>query len=190
MPTDLQEPIVETPPVTIPGDSTAMAGYAANGRGCFDPPIVRRADRRFVRQTEPGDAGEKPGRKSRQSGAVLTTALMFRPAAVAGRTSASNSRSRPGYGSPCSSAVLAEAMAKGRVKPVPTACAKPKPAPRRRRSPQRQNRSRPGCHYAKATSCEPNDVIPGDGDVIEGIASVDESVITGESAPVIRELWR
>jgi len=35
--------------------------------------------------------------------------------------------------------------------------------------------------------CEPSDVIPGDGDVVEGIAAVDESAITGESAPVIRE---
>ncbi len=35
--------------------------------------------------------------------------------------------------------------------------------------------------------CESGDLIPADGDVVEGIASVDEAAITGESAPVIRE---
>ena len=35
--------------------------------------------------------------------------------------------------------------------------------------------------------CEANDVIPSDGEIVEGIASVDESAITGESAPVVRE---
>ena len=35
--------------------------------------------------------------------------------------------------------------------------------------------------------CEANDLIPSDGEIVEGIASVDQSAITGESAPVIRE---
>jgi len=35
--------------------------------------------------------------------------------------------------------------------------------------------------------CEAGDIIPGDGDIVDGVASVDESAITGESAPVVRE---
>lgn len=35
--------------------------------------------------------------------------------------------------------------------------------------------------------CEPGDIIPMDGEIVEGIATIDESAITGESAPVIRE---
>lgn len=35
--------------------------------------------------------------------------------------------------------------------------------------------------------CEAGDIIPADGEIVEGLASVDESAITGESAPVVRE---
>ena len=55
------------------------------------------------------------------------------------------------------------------------------PAPTAARSPHRSLRR------GDVVVVTAGEVIPGDGTVIEGIASVDESAITGESAPVIRE---
>ncbi len=46
---------------------------------------------------------------------------------------------------------------------------------------------RPICNVGDIVLVEAGDLIPSDGDIIEGVASVNESAITGESAPVIRE---
>jgi K+-transporting ATPase ATPase B chain len=49
--------------------------------------------------------------------------------------------------------------------------------------------TKPSSHLIKGDVflCEAGDIIPTDGEIIEGIATIDESAITGESAPVIRE---
>ncbi|MFZ0665040.1 MAG: potassium-transporting ATPase subunit KdpB [Acidimicrobiales bacterium] len=85
---------------------------------------------------------------------------------------------------------FAEAMAEGRGKAQADTL-------RKMRSETEARRLRPDgteervaaseLHKGDLVVCEANDVIPSDGEIIEGVASVDESAITGESAPVIRE---
>ena len=84
---------------------------------------------------------------------------------------------------------FAEAMAEAAEKPRPTPCARPGQMCRRSGCIRRNDREVPGFDAAcgDVVICEAGDLIPGDGEVVEGIATVDESVITGESAPVIRE---
>ncbi|MFD9871198.1 potassium-transporting ATPase subunit KdpB [Streptomyces niveus] len=84
---------------------------------------------------------------------------------------------------------LAEAVAEGRGKAQADTLRKAKTDSVARRLTGRNEERVPGTELrvGDLVVCEAGDIIPGDGDVVEGVASVDESAITGESAPVIRE---
>lgn len=90
---------------------------------------------------------------------------------------------------------LAEAVAEGRGKAQAESLRKTKTATMARRlvgwapgTPGREEAvAAPLLQQGDIVVVEAGQPIPGDGDVVEGIASVDESAITGESAPVIRE---
>ncbi|MFF8729008.1 potassium-transporting ATPase subunit KdpB [Streptomyces sp. NPDC015171] len=84
---------------------------------------------------------------------------------------------------------LAEAVAEGRGKAQADTLRKAKTDTVARRLAGDAEERVPGTELriGDLVVCEAGDVIPGDGDVVEGVASVDESAITGESAPVIRE---
>ncbi len=88
---------------------------------------------------------------------------------------------------------FAEAMAEGRGKAQADTLRKARTTTMARRLAARDRASAiqevaaPDLRKGDFVLVEAGDAIPGDGEVIEGVASVDESAITGESAPVIRE---
>jgi K+-transporting ATPase ATPase B chain len=85
---------------------------------------------------------------------------------------------------------FAEAMAEGRGKAQADTLRKSRAetlAHRLRKNGDREDVPSSKLRAGDIVSVCAGEIIPGDGDVIEGIASVDESAITGESAPVIRE---
>lgn len=84
---------------------------------------------------------------------------------------------------------FAEAVAEGRGKAQANALRKARKdtIARRLRGKTEEKVPAPELQKGDLVVCETGDIIPADGDVVEGIASVDESAITGESAPVIRE---
>lgn len=84
---------------------------------------------------------------------------------------------------------LAEAVAEGRGKAQAESLRKSKKETVARRLTDSGEEQVPGVELkiGDLVVVEAGQVIPGDGDVVEGIATVDESAITGESAPVIRE---
>jgi K+-transporting ATPase ATPase B chain len=84
---------------------------------------------------------------------------------------------------------FAEAMAEGRGKAQAASlrAARTQTFARRLRGTVEDRVSAPELNLGDLVVCEVGDIIPSDGEIVEGIASVDESAITGESAPVVRE---
>ena len=85
---------------------------------------------------------------------------------------------------------FAEAIAEGRGKAQADALRKSrKDIPARRRRPDGRFEEVPSSELRKGdvVRVEAGESIPADGEIVEGVASVDESAITGESAPVVRE---
>ncbi len=161
---------------------------AARRHSLFDRDIVRQAVAASFHKLHPRSMMKNPVMFVTEAGAVLTTlGLFFRPA------------NEPlGFGLQVAIwlwftvlfANFAEAMAEGRGKAQADALRKTRTRTvanllGKDGSPERV----PAEQLRKddVVIVSAGEVIPGDGEVIEGIASVDESAITGESAPVIRE---
>ena len=183
-------------------------------RPLFDPPIVRRAAVDAFKKLNPRLQVRNPVMFIVLIGSVLTTVLAVLAllgqgeaaqvalnAGASPEAAAQASRGSAGFIAAISLwlwftvlfANFAEAMAEGRGKAQADSLRKARRdvTARKLSSPKRSSK----VEQVNATVLckddvvlvEANEIIPGDGEVIEGVASVDESAITGESAPVIRE---
>ena len=173
-----------------------MSNYD-KARPLFDPPIVRRAIVDSFAKLDPRRQLRNPVMFTVFVGSMLTTGLGVHALVTAGRRSRrrSSSASRRGCGSPCCLPTSPKRWPKGAARRRPTRCgrraatctAKKLDEPRSRRDasdPSRRRRLRKGRRRARRSG-RPDSRATAKS--IEGVASVDESAITGESAPVIRE---
>ncbi|MFF5897873.1 potassium-transporting ATPase subunit KdpB [Streptomyces argenteolus] len=174
-------------PTRSPQEDMTGAGPAAPGRvggGLFDPKQLLASFPDALRKLDPRVMVTSPVMFVVLVGSAVTTVLALRD---------------PGdwFGWAITAwlwlttifANLAEAVAEGRGKAQAATLRQAKSGATARRLDGDKEVEVPGTELriGDLVVCEAGDIIPGDGDVAEGVASVDESAITGESAPVIRE---
>jgi len=167
---------------------------ALTKRPLFDPPIVKRAIRdSFIKTANLRHMVRNPVMFVVLVGSVLTTLVLIRDVVGGVGDTAFTLQLALWLWFTVVFANFAEAMAEGRGKAQAETLRRSRTETTAKRLRNAQERTKfesvPGGGLRKGdlVLCTPGDMIPGDGEVIEGVASVDESAITGESAPVIRE---
>ncbi len=181
----------------MPTRDTPPTRHTSRSRPLFDPPIVRRALKDAFVKLSPVAEAKNPVMFVVWVGSLVTT-LIFLGSFAPGLTKihmGSWERSFTGQIAlwlwfTVLFANFAEAIAEGRGKAQADELRKTRTTTKARRigkGGRIDEVPAPSLRKGDVVLCEVGDVIPSDGTIIEGIASVDESAITGESAPVIRE---
>jgi K+-transporting ATPase ATPase B chain len=162
----------------------------AHARPLFDREIVKRAVRASFGKLNPVTLMKNPVMFVVEVGATLTTLFLIRDLFTGAGGVGFSIQISLWLWFTVLFANFAEAMAEARGKAQADSLRKTKtdaPAKRISSSGKIEQAPASALRSGDIVLCDAGDLIPGDGEVIEGIATVDESVITGESAPVIRE---
>jgi K+-transporting ATPase ATPase B chain len=161
----------------------------ARSRPLLDPGILRRASIDSFRKLNPAALAANPVIFVVEIGAAMTTVFLLRDLVIGAVGIGFTFQISLWLWFTVLFANFAEAMAEARGKAQADSLRKTKTdsTARRWREGGAEQVPASALRAGDVVICEAGDTIPGDGEVIEGIATVDESVITGESAPVIRE---
>ena len=182
-----------TPPVSGGGSDGSNNGGQFKPKNApsslFDPKIIKRAFGESFIKLDPRTVAKNPVMFVVEIGSVLTTFYWIKALVTGTGNALFVGQISIWLWFTVLFANFAEAMAEGRGKAQADSLRKAKSQSTARRLVGNKEESVPGTALRKddLVICEVGDIVPGDGVVIEGIASVDESAITGESAPVIRE---
>ena len=179
------------PPSSSPPDdvTSIVPRRGSRARPLFDPPIVKRAIGDSFVKLNPRAMMKNPVMFVVEAGALMTTILAARDLAAGAGVAGFTFQITLWLWFTVLFANFAEAMAEGRGKAQADTLRKTKTETNARRLRNGTEEAVPATALRSGdlVLVKAGETIPGDGDVVEGIASVDESAITGESAPVIRE---
>ncbi len=178
------------PKPEIKEEATSLISRGVRARPLFDPEIMKRAIRESFVKLNPMTVAKNPVMFVVEVGAALTTIFVVKDAFGGTGGTLFGTQIALWLWFTVVFANFAEAMAEARGKAQADALRKTKTDTMARKLLPNDKFEMVAASKLRAGDvvyCEAGYLIPGDGEVIEGIASVDESVITGESAPVIRE---